>query len=212
MLTEFFSMNRTNEHAMNMKLLYKEFSQHFVWCPRDKMWTRRKERDVIGRVATCHVTEGERYYLRLLLMNVRGPKSYRDLLTVNGVPCSTFRESAEKRGLLYCNSSLIECMLEAVNYQMPYSLRCLFATYYGKCLRIHYQKTSKSFSNTEPKCIQYKVLNHINHILHSMRHDTNECGLILENIKSSETTKDTKDIHFEKNIIVSEDDLLLPKR
>lgn len=92
---------------MSMKLLYKEFPQHFVWSPRDKMWTRRKKRDVIGRVMTSHVTEGERYYLRLLLMNVKGPKSYRDLLTVDGVSCSTFRESAEKRGLLYCNNSLI---------------------------------------------------------------------------------------------------------
>nr|XP_016469741.1 PREDICTED: uncharacterized protein LOC107792071 isoform X3 [Nicotiana tabacum]XP_016469742.1 PREDICTED: uncharacterized protein LOC107792071 isoform X3 [Nicotiana tabacum] len=73
-----------------------------------RTWTRRQKRNVIGRVVTCHPTEGERYYLRLLLMNVRGPKSYEDLRTVNEVRCSTFRESTEKRGLLYCNNSLIE--------------------------------------------------------------------------------------------------------
>lgn len=66
MLTEFFAMNRTNDHAINMKLLYKEFPEHFVWSPSDKMWTRRQKCDVIGRVVTCHVTKGERYYLSLL--------------------------------------------------------------------------------------------------------------------------------------------------
>ncbi|KAH0770848.1 hypothetical protein KY290_014829 [Solanum tuberosum] len=44
-----------------------------------------------------------------------------------------------------------------------------------------------------------------------MGHDINEYNLVLENIRPSETTKDTKDIHFERNIIVSEEDLLLPK-
>ncbi|KAG5614466.1 hypothetical protein H5410_014290 [Solanum commersonii] len=50
-------------------------------------------------------------------MNVRGPKSYKDLLTVDGVPCSTFQS---KRGLLYRNNSLIECMLE-VKFNMFWS-------------------------------------------------------------------------------------------
>lgn len=29
-------------------------------------------------------------------MNVRAPKSYKDLLTINGVPCSTFRDLSKK--------------------------------------------------------------------------------------------------------------------
>ncbi|KAG5586770.1 hypothetical protein H5410_047204 [Solanum commersonii] len=70
----------------------------------------------------------------------------------------------------------------------------------------------KSFSNTERKNVRYKVLNHINDVLHSMGHDINEYNLVLENIRPSETTKDTKDIHFQRNIIVSEEDLLLPKK
>ncbi|XP_049385851.1 uncharacterized protein LOC125849952 [Solanum stenotomum] len=91
------------------------------------MWTRRKRGHVIGRVVTCHPTEGERYYLRLLLMNVRGPKSYEDLRTVNGVQYNSFREAAEKRELLLCDNNLVECMYEAASYQMPSSLRQLFA-------------------------------------------------------------------------------------
>ncbi|XP_015166438.1 ATP-dependent DNA helicase pif1-like [Solanum tuberosum] len=45
-----------------------------------------------------------------------------------------------------------------------------------------------------------------------MGHDINEYNLVLQIIRPSETTKDTKDIHFERNIIVSEEDLLLPKK
>ena len=39
-------------------------------------------------------------------MNIRGPKSYQDLLTVNGKLCTTFREAAEKRGLLLSDNNL----------------------------------------------------------------------------------------------------------
>ncbi|XP_070026499.1 uncharacterized protein [Nicotiana sylvestris] len=62
------------------------------------------------------------------------------------------------------------------------------------------------------KVVRHKVLSHINDILHSMGHDINEYKLILEKIRASQTTKDAKDVHFERNIIVSEQDLLLPKR
>ncbi|XP_060202830.1 uncharacterized protein LOC132631247 [Lycium barbarum] len=128
MLTEFFSMNATSAVTNELSLLYKEFPQYVVWSTSDRMWTRRIQGNVIGRIVTCHPTEGERYYLRLLLMNIRGPKSYEDLRTVDGRCCSTFREAAGKRGLLTCDNNLIECMSEATNYQMPYSLRRLFTT------------------------------------------------------------------------------------
>ncbi|XP_059290188.1 uncharacterized protein LOC132043739 [Lycium ferocissimum] len=99
MLTEFFLMNAEDEDAKNLNLLYREFPEYFVWST-DKTWSRRKQGKVIGRVVTCHPTEGERYYLRLLLMNVRGPKSYQDLRTVNRILYNTFRESAEKKRIV----------------------------------------------------------------------------------------------------------------
>ncbi|XP_075096268.1 uncharacterized protein LOC107806316 [Nicotiana tabacum] len=49
---------------------------------------------------TANPREGERYYLRLLLNHVRGPLSFKDLLTVNGRECETFKEAAKERGLL----------------------------------------------------------------------------------------------------------------
>lgn len=52
-------MNRTDDYAMKMNLLYREFPQHFVWSSSDKFWTRRKRGCDIGRIVTCHPTEGE---------------------------------------------------------------------------------------------------------------------------------------------------------
>ncbi|XP_075111905.1 uncharacterized protein LOC142182019 [Nicotiana tabacum] len=133
MLTEFFQMNRTNKDSIKLNLLYKEFPEYFVWSTTDKTWTWRQQRCTVGRIVTCHPTEGERYYLRLILLNVRGPKSYKDLRTINGEHYNTFRESAKKKGLLHCDNSLIDCMSEAAGYQMPYSLRHLFATLLVYC-------------------------------------------------------------------------------
>ncbi|XP_009622040.1 uncharacterized protein [Nicotiana tomentosiformis] len=151
MLTEFFVMNQTDDYDIKLKLLYKDFPEYFVWSVTDKTWTRRKQRSVIGRVVTCHPTEGERYYLRLLLLNVRGPTSYEDLRTVNGRCYITFREAVEKRELLHSDNSLVDCMIEAASYQLPYSLRRYWYIVllpiqksYGNNLKTQCQKTSNS--------------------------------------------------------------------
>lgn len=179
MLTEFFTMNQTNKHSIELNLLYKEIPQHFVWSISDKMWTRRKRGYAIGRIVSCHPTEGERYYLRLLLMNIRSPKSYKELRTINGIYCTTFTESAKKRGLLDSDNNLIECLSEATTYQMPCSLRRLFTTLLVYCNPTNSKDLWQKFegpmsedftitTNIQTTNIHYMVLNHINTILHSM--------------------------------------------
>nr|XP_016494696.1 PREDICTED: uncharacterized protein LOC107813895 [Nicotiana tabacum] len=194
MLTEFFYMNQTDEDAIELNLLYKEFPEYFVWSSSDKFWALRKQRSAIGRIVTCHPTEGERYYLRLLLMHVRGPKSYNDLLTVNGESFSTFRESMEKREFLhvYCNPTNPRQLWEQFEESMTEDYKVL--------------------QTNERKQIRYQALNHINDILHSMGHDVNEYELIPETIRPSTTTKEAKEVHFEKSITVSEEDMLLHTR
>ncbi|KAL3352294.1 hypothetical protein AABB24_020373 [Solanum stoloniferum] len=223
MLTEYFLMNRTNEYAKQLNLLYKEFPQYFVWSKSYKIWTRRQRGHVIGRLVTCHPTEGERYYLRLLLMNVRSPESYQDLRKIDGKYYDTFRESAEKRGLLHHNNNLVDCMTEAVCYQMPYSLRHLFATILVYCnpdnpkeLWEQFEESmSEDFNklpNMDPKKKRHSVLNHINDVLHTMGHDVNEYRLISENVVSSRVESEAKDVNFERNIVVTKEDLLLYKK
>ncbi|XP_027166288.1 uncharacterized protein LOC113766278 [Coffea eugenioides] len=131
MLTEFFNFNRRNQE--NKRYLYKEFPEHYVWDKKDRCWNKRKKGEVIGRINGANPAEGERYYLRLLLNHVRGPQSYGDLLTVDGVRCSTFKESAQKRGILESDNSIFDCMNEAVAFKMPHALRRLFATLLVYC-------------------------------------------------------------------------------
>ncbi|KAF3670721.1 hypothetical protein FXO38_06942 [Capsicum annuum] len=216
-------MNSANEDAIELNLLYREFSEYFVWSIKDKMWSYWKKKRTIGRVVTCHPTEEERYYLRLLLMNVRGPKSYKDFRTVEGQLCSTFRECVEKQGLLHSNNCLIGCILEATSYQMPHSLRRLFATLLVYCNPVNPRELWKQFEepmsedfklipNIGRKDIQFQVLNQINDILHSMGVYINEYKLVQETIRLSKTAKEAKEVHFERTIVVSEEYTLLYKK
>lgn len=59
---------------------------------------------------------------------MRGPLSFTDLLTVDGHYYNSFREAAQKRGLLEETGYANRCMDEAVQSQMPRTLRRLFAT------------------------------------------------------------------------------------
>ena len=64
----------------------------------------RKCGEVIGRVNTAHLIEGERYYRRMLLMHVRKPISFDDLKSVDDYIASSYKEAAEAHGLLQVNN------------------------------------------------------------------------------------------------------------
>ncbi|KAG5563862.1 hypothetical protein RHGRI_000157 [Rhododendron griersonianum] len=131
MLTEFFNFCLHDKEKTTY--LYREFPEHFVWNRKGRYWSERKTRAVIGRINSANPVEGERYYLRVLLNHVRRPTSYADLLTVNGVKCSSFKEAAEKRGLLQTDNWLSECLADAASFQMPQALRNLFAVILVYC-------------------------------------------------------------------------------
>ena len=83
MLTEFFALNR-EEDQQSRHLLYRKIPEYYTWHNKEKEWRRRKtQRRSIGRIYTVSPSEGEKFYLRILLSNVRGPTSWDDLLTVN---------------------------------------------------------------------------------------------------------------------------------
>ncbi|XP_062088611.1 uncharacterized protein LOC133795174 [Humulus lupulus] len=131
MPTQFFALNRVDENAK--KLLYKQIPEYYVWNHQHKEWTPRKTKTVIGRIVTANPFEGERYFMRILINHVRGPLSFEDLRTIEGILAPTFREAATMHGLLQRDSSLENCLHEASLYQMPSSLRRLFATILVYC-------------------------------------------------------------------------------
>lgn len=82
-------------------LLYPEVPSYYIW--RDNKFSRRKrgadvdgfpgvkKDDALGRVYTIHPNQSECFYLRMLLHNVKGPTSFNDLKTVDGVLHPTFQ-------------------------------------------------------------------------------------------------------------------------
>ncbi|XP_062201341.1 uncharacterized protein LOC133903879 [Phragmites australis] len=126
MLTGYFKANC--EFPWARSILYREFPEYAVWNPTLKKWKKRKQRTQVGRIISAHPAEGERYYLRVLLNHVVGATSYENLRTFDGVVYPTFREAAEKRGLIESNNNIDDCLTEAEIFHMPSSLRRLFAT------------------------------------------------------------------------------------
>ncbi|AQK99913.1 hypothetical protein ZEAMMB73_Zm00001d012588 [Zea mays] len=127
MITAYFEANKLYEEARG--ILYRDFPEWYTW-KQGKVWQRRKQNTggQVGRIVSALPSEGERFYLRLLLNHVTGATSYVDLRTVDGDTLPSFREAAQRRGLLEADNTIDECLNEAALYQMPSALRRLFAT------------------------------------------------------------------------------------
>ena len=73
-------------------------------------------------------TAGERFYLRTLLTVAKGPRSFGELRTYNGVIHDTFHEACLVRGLLEDDGEWRECLQDAADMQTGKQLCQLFAT------------------------------------------------------------------------------------
>ena len=124
-LTAWFDLNKEDLNAH--KYYYYEIVNHYTFFK--KKWKLRKNisEDTIGRMYLVNPNEGERYYLRLLLLNVKAAKSYLELRSHNGIQYRTFKEAAVSRGLLKDDSHFDQCLSEASLTKMPNQLRTMFA-------------------------------------------------------------------------------------
>ncbi|KAE8986142.1 hypothetical protein PF011_g20112 [Phytophthora fragariae] len=69
-----------------------------------------------------------KFYMRVLLCHRKGPQSFEQLRTVDGVTYETYRQAALKLGYLEDDAEWVACMTEAAAFKKPYELRQLFAT------------------------------------------------------------------------------------
>ncbi|XP_050063259.1 uncharacterized protein LOC126552591 [Aphis gossypii] len=128
-LTSFFAMCEADPFAAT--LMYVEMPKYYTWNQSTKKFQRRKQgtpvpdwpqvfsTDALGRMYTVHPRNDECFYLRLLLVNVRGPKSFAHLKTVNGHQCQTYREACQ--------------LLDSVVSSNAYQIRTLFAIIITTC-------------------------------------------------------------------------------
>jgi len=150
-LTGWFGFNKLKktEHEMNLlndpsaephiclKTLYHNFPSIATWNARTNTWHDRsaasQHNAPIGRMYFVQPSDGERYHLRLLLLNTPGATSYKDLKTTidpNGllpdVEQETFLQACVARGLCQNDQEWFSCMSEACTFSFPTKLRELF--------------------------------------------------------------------------------------
>ncbi|RCV25517.1 hypothetical protein SETIT_5G173100v2 [Setaria italica] len=187
MLIAYFDYNRLHEEALG--ILYRDFPEHYTWESNGKFWKPRKNAIYqVGRLVSAHPAEGERYFLRVLLNHVAGATSYRDLRTVDGVLLPSFREAAERRGLIEEDNTLDECLTENNLFHMPSSLRRLFATILVFCepndvfglWTKHLDAMLEDYrrNNPNPSLVEQMVLIDIRNMLQSMGKDIRSFPLL----------------------------------
>ena len=92
-LLEWFKLNERDEAAR--ALLYTEIPLHYVW--KSNAWAMRQRNVEASVVRMYHVSpqQGDKYFLRLLLLHIRGAQSFEHLRTHEGVVYDTFREEPQ---------------------------------------------------------------------------------------------------------------------
>lgn len=89
--------------------------------------------DALGRIYTVHPKQDECFYLRLLLVNIRGPTSFEHLRTVDGVLCATFREASQRMNLLENDNHWDATLADATVSAPATQIRTLFAIIISTC-------------------------------------------------------------------------------
>ena len=95
-MTEWFVANRMYPEAR--ELSYCDFPNKWTWDVPGRCWKKRVGPFKIGRMYNVHPSQGETFYLRMLLMVVKGACCYEDVRTVDGVVFDTFKEACAVRG------------------------------------------------------------------------------------------------------------------
>ncbi|KAH7665981.1 DNA helicase protein [Dioscorea alata] len=112
MFIEWMVTNKIDERGRS--LLYADFPTKFTWYQKYKKWEYRKN--------------GELYYLRLLLNEIKGATSYEDLRTINGITYTTYKETCFVLGILGDDSEWLDALTQASHWATGAQLRQLFVT------------------------------------------------------------------------------------
>jgi len=142
-LTSFFATCASDPFART--LFYSEMPRYFTWNDSSKKFQRRKHgqpvvgyanvysTDTLGRIYTVHPSNDECFYLRLLLVNVRGATSFQSLRTVDGELCTTYREACQCLHLLEDDIHWDHTLADAVIFSSAHQIRSLFAIIISTC-------------------------------------------------------------------------------
>ncbi|XP_066396549.1 uncharacterized protein [Miscanthus floridulus] len=173
----------------------------------------------VGRVISAHPAKGERYFLCVLLNNIAGSTSYKHLRTVDGMLLPSFHEVVERRGLIEEDNTLDECLTEATLFQMPSSLRRLFATILVFCephdvtglWKKYYDTMSEDYNpnHPSPDLVQQMVLIDIRNMLQYMGKDIRSFPLLDIDHSYDDASHISREIFEEASVEQNPEDVLL---
>nr|XP_047141074.1 uncharacterized protein LOC124816090 [Hydra vulgaris] len=130
-LTAWFKLNAENNEARQYS--YVEIPYHFVFG-KNCMWKVRQRGSDKVVVRMYKVSSFcELFFLRLLLLHVKGAKSFEGLRTVHGTDFNTFREACYHLGLLQDDIEWRNTLTEAAATRMPKQIRLLFSIILTLC-------------------------------------------------------------------------------
>jgi hypothetical protein len=126
-LTAWFKLNQEDNDAN--QYLYTEIPKHYVFNKKEKKWNIRKKlrKPILVRMYLVNIQQRERFFIRLLLLTVRGAKSFQDLRTYQNVTYLTFFEAAKARNLISTDEEWDKCLKESSTYMFPKAMCELFA-------------------------------------------------------------------------------------
>ncbi|KAL3618780.1 hypothetical protein CASFOL_037442 [Castilleja foliolosa] len=126
MFLELMKLNKTDTKAR--ELTYSDAPSAFLWDKYAKVWKSRQKNHSIGRVYYVPPGCGDNYYLRCLLIVVRGATCFEDYMKHNNVQYASFCEACYARGLLGDDREYIDGIFEASQWASPRALRSLFVS------------------------------------------------------------------------------------
>ncbi|XP_066916947.1 uncharacterized protein [Clytia hemisphaerica] len=123
MLTAWFLLNQNDPPDIPYDYVFIKSRNGNKWKVRE-----RGHGTVISRMYNASIREGERYFLRVLLLHVPGATSFEYLTTFDGEIYPTFREACLARGLLADDNIWVETLNEVVHVATPVKIRRTFCT------------------------------------------------------------------------------------
>ena len=143
------------------ELLYHEYPKYYAY--ENGKFHRRKGNSKwqLGRLHTAHASQGQRWYLRILLTHVRGATGYLDLLTHTTDDGKTktyncFKKRCIVEGLLKNDKEWDNALKEASEFKSAPQLRRLFALIIKECHPQDVQKLFRKYRNNMIEDMEYQ--------------------------------------------------------
>lgn len=101
MLEAYFDLNRSGPTSKSRDLLYHEMGEHYTFAKgKWNLRKRKPNKEIICRLYMVVPSQGELFYLRMLLPYRKGVTSFRDLRTINDFEEPTYFDACKVMNLI----------------------------------------------------------------------------------------------------------------